>query len=181
MMTWESDMPGTIAMKQGFAGTLKKYCPNTCTATYVSTTASTTYQDTVAGTQAALLKPETNFIFPEYDGWAAAVLPAITSAAAQNRVSVGSDNADLAQMQQMKSGTPIKVDVGSPVEWSGWAAMDETLRSIVHAAPVVNENLPIRVFDTANVSKFNLAADASTWFGATNYRNDYERLWGLKK
>lgn len=180
-MTWESDMPGTVALKRGFASALNKYCPKTCSTTYVGTTNSTAYQDTVAGTQAALLKPETNFIFPEYDGWAAAVLPAITAANAQNRVTVGSDNADLAQMQQMASGTPIKVDVGSPVEWSGWAAMDETLRAIVHAAPVANENLPIRVFDTANISKFNLAADPSTWFGATNYRSDYERLWGLKK
>jgi hypothetical protein len=181
MMTWESDMTGTTALKQGWASTIKKYCPKTCTTTYIGTTNSTAYQDTVAATQAALLKPETNFIFPEYDGWAAAVLPAITSANAQNRVSVGSDNADLAQMQQLKSGTPIKVDVGSPVEWSGWAAMDETLRSMVHVAPVANENLPIRVFDVANISKFNLAADPRTWFGATNYRTDYERLWGLKK
>jgi ribose transport system substrate-binding protein len=71
------------------------------------------------------------------------------------------------------------VDVGNPVEWDGWAAMDQALRAIMKLAPVVNEKTPVRLFDTANVKSIDLTANPASWYGGANYAQDYEKLWGL--
>ena len=181
MMTYDPTSPSSTALQKGFSSELTKWCPKTCTANYVNTPASNAFQLTTTASAAAVQNPATNFIFPQYDGYIAAVLPSITAANAASRVMVGSDNADIAQMQEMKAGTAVKVDIGSPVAWSGWAVVDQSIRAMLGVAPSPNENLPLRVFDAANVGSFNLAAGESVWYGKIDYKLDYEKLWGVKK
>jgi ribose transport system substrate-binding protein len=181
MMTYDPTSASSAALQAGFSSELKKWCPKTCTANYVNTPAANAFELTTTAAAAAVQNPATNFIFPQYDGYAAAVIPSITAANAQNRVMVGSDNADLAQMQEMAQGSPMKVDIGSPVAWSGWAVVDQSIRAMLGVAPSPNENLPLRVFDAANVKDFNLAAGESVWYGKINYKLDYEKLWGVAK
>jgi len=181
MMTWDPTAPSSAALKRGFAREIAKWCPKTCSASYVSTTGADTFALTTAAAANAVRDPATNFIFPQYDGFIAAVLPPIMAANAQNRVMVGSDNADIAQMQQMAAGTPVKVDIGSPVAWSGWAVVDQSLRAMTGMPPSPDEHLPLRVFDAVNVHKVNLKADEGTWYGPIDYRLSYKRLWGVAK
>ena len=181
MMTWDPTAQSSVALKRGFSSELTRWCKITCTAKYVNTPASDAFNLTTTATAAAVESPKTNFIFPQYDGYIEAVLPAISAAHAQSRVMVGSDNADLAQMREMAAGSPVKVDIGSPVAWSGWAVVDQSIRAMLHAAPAKNENLPLRVFDAKNVHRVNLSADEETWYGKINYRAGYERLWGVKR
>jgi ribose transport system substrate-binding protein len=179
MMTWDPTALSSTDLKKGFQNELAKWCPKTCSASYVNTPGATAFADTGSATQAAVQKQTVNFIFPQYDGYIEAVLPAIKSGQAENRIAVGSDNADLAQMQEMAAGGPVKVDIGSPVAWSGWAIVDQVLRALTGMAASPDEHLPLRVFDAANVKDFDLSADPGTWYGPVDYRASYEKLWGL--
>jgi ribose transport system substrate-binding protein len=179
LMTLDPGAASSLAQKSGFANEFAKYCP-ACTVKYVNTPTADSFRSTGSAAQAAVQGQKVNFIFPQYDGYIEAVLPALKSGNAEKRIMIGSYNADLAQVTEMKAGTPVKIDVGSPVPWLAWGFVDEALRSMTGTAPAADENLPIRVFDTTNVDSLDLKADPGTWYGPTDYRASYLKLWGLK-
>ena len=109
----------------------------------------------------------------------ALLLPELTAASASSRIDLLSENADLAQMQELKQGTSVKVDVGNPVEWDGWAAVDEALRALKGLPAVKDEQLPVRMFDTDNIKSIDLSANPASWYGGASYQADYEKLWGV--
>jgi ribose transport system substrate-binding protein len=172
--------PPSDATAAGWKQAIEQYCPKTCSVKYDDVTmGANTVQEIQSGTQVAAQNPKVNAIFPVYDYQMAYMLPELQAANAANRIDLLSENADQAQMQEMASGDAVKVDVGNPVEWDGWAAMDQALRAIMKLAPVVNEKTPVRLFDTANVKSIDLTANPASWYGGANYAQDYEKLWGL--
>lgn len=179
LMTLDPGSASSLAQKAGFAKEFAQYCPD-CTVKYVNTPTADSFRATGSAAQAAVQGQKVNFIFPQYDGYIEAVLPVLKSGNAEKRIMVGSYNADLAQMVEMNAGSPVKIDVGSPVPWLAWGFVDEALRAMTGAAPAPDENLPIRVFDTTNVASVDLKADPGTWYGPTDYRAAYLKLWGVK-
>jgi ribose transport system substrate-binding protein len=172
--------PPSDATAEGWIDTLKKYCAATCTSSDDNLTeGSQTVQEIQSGAQVAAQNSSVNAIFPVYDYQMAYMLPELTAASASSRINLLSENADQAQMQEMSSGTPVKVDVGNPVEWDGWAAMDEALRALKGLPAVEDEQVPVRLFTVDNVKSIDLSANPSSWFGAADYQADYEKLWGL--
>jgi ribose transport system substrate-binding protein len=172
--------PPSDATAAGWTAALQKYCPSSCSssADNVSTGAQTV-QQIQSGAQVAAQNPKVNAIFPVYDYQMAYMLPELTAASATSRINLLSENADLAQMQELEQGTSVKVDVGNPVEWDGWAAVDEALRAVKGLPAVADEKLPVRMFDTDNIKSINLSADPGTWYGGANYQADYQKLWGV--
>ena len=123
--------PPSDATAAGWNAALKQYCPSTCSSSNDNVTfGAQTVQEIQSGTQVAAQNPQVNAIFPVYDYQMAYMLPELTAASASSRIDLLSENADLAQMQELKQGTSVKVDVGNPVEWDGWAAVDEALRAL---------------------------------------------------
>jgi ABC-type sugar transport system substrate-binding protein len=179
LMTLDPGSASSQAQKKGFGDEMAKYC-SFCTVKYVNTPTADSFRSTGSAAQAAVQDGKTNFIFPQYDGYIEAVLPALKSGGAESRITVGSYNADLAQMTEMKQGSPVKIDVGSPVTWLAWGFVDEALRAMTGSPTAPDENMPIRVFDTENVSSVNLKADPGTWYGPIDYRASYKKLWGLQ-
>jgi ribose transport system substrate-binding protein len=172
--------PPSDATAEGWVDTLQKYCPSTCSSSSDSVTeGAQTVQQIQSGAQVAAQDSSVNAIFPVYDYQMAYMLPELTAASATTRINLLSENADLAQMQEMAQGTSVKVDVGNPVEWDGWASVDEALRAMKGLPAVANEQLPVRLFDTDNIKSINLSADPGTWYGAASYKADYEQLWGV--
>jgi ABC-type sugar transport system substrate-binding protein len=172
--------PPSDATAAGWKAGISEYCPKTCTISYDNVTSSAqTTQQIQSGGQVAAQNPKINTIFPVYDYQMGFILPELNAAHASSRIDLLSENADLAQMQEMAAGTSVKVDVGNPVSWDGWGAMDEALRALEKLPAVANEELPVRLFDTANVDSVNLKADPGSWYGAPNYVHDYEQLWGV--
>jgi ABC-type sugar transport system substrate-binding protein len=180
LMTLDPVQASSAAQKKGFQGEFDKYCPKTCTVKYVDTPTTDSFRSTGSAVQAAVQGQQVNFVFPQYDGYIEAVLPELKSGDAAKRITVGSYNADLAQMKEMASGTPVTIDVGSPVAWLAWGFVDEALRAMVGAEPAKDENLPVRVFDTKNVKSIDLSTDPGTWYGDIDYRASYQKLWGVK-
>jgi ribose transport system substrate-binding protein len=127
----------------------------------------------------AAQNPKVNAIFPVYDYQMAYMLPELAAASASSRINLLSENADLAQMQELEQGTAVKVDVGNPVEWDGWAAVDEALRAVKGLPAVADEKLPVRMFDTDNIKSINLTANPASWYGGSDYQADYQKLWGV--
>lgn len=179
LMTLDPAQASSQAQKKGFQDELTKYCPKTCSVKFVETPTADSFRSTGSAAQAAVQGRQVNFIFPQYDGYIEAVLPTLKSGNAEDRITVGSYNADLAQMKEMADGPPVTVDVGSPVNWLAWGFVDGALRAMTGADPAADENLPIRVFDTDNVKDVDLTADPGTWYGPADYRASYEKLWGL--
>ena len=172
--------PPSDATAEGWVDTLKKYCPSTCSSSDDNVTeGAQTVQQIQSGAQVAAQNSSVNAIFPVYDYQMAYMLPELTAANATKRINLLSENADLAQMQEMSSGTSVKVDVGNPVAWDGWAAVDEALRAMKGLPAVANEQLPVRLFDTDNIKSINLSADPGTWYGGADYQADYQKLWGV--
>ncbi len=172
--------PPSDATAAGWNATLKQYCPSTCSSSYDNVTfGSQTVQQIQSGAQVAAQNPQVNAIFPVYDYQMAYMLPELAAASAGSRIDLLSENADLAQMQELKQGTSVKVDVGNPVEWDGWAAVDEALRAIKGLPAVSDEQLPVRMFDTDNIKSIDLTANPATWYGGASYQADYEKLWGV--
>jgi ribose transport system substrate-binding protein len=165
----------------GWTSTLKAICPKTCTTTYNNESLSGNFvQQTQNATQVAAQGHEINVMFPVYDFLMGFMLPTLTAAGAQNRIDLASENADLAQMQELKAGTSVKANVGNPVAWDGWGAVDQAIRVMKHLPPVKDELVPVRLFDPTNINSLDLAKDPSTWFGAATYGLDYEKLWKIR-
>jgi ribose transport system substrate-binding protein len=172
--------PPSDATAAGWADTLKEYCPSSCSASDDNVTeGAQTVQQIQSGAQVAAQNSSVNAIFPVYDYQMAYMLPELSAAAAASRVNLLSENADLAQMQELEQGTAVKVDVGNPVEWDGWATVDEALRALKGIPVSANEQLPVRMFDTDNIKSINLSANPASWYGGADYQADYQKLWGV--
>ncbi|MGH3247587.1 MAG: sugar ABC transporter substrate-binding protein [Trebonia sp.] len=172
--------PPSDATAEGWTDTLKQYCPSSCSETDDNVTVGAqTVQQIQSGTQVAAQNNAVNAIFPVYDYQMAYMLPELNAASATSRINLLSENADLAQMQEMEQGTSVKVDVGNPVEWDGWASVDEALRALKGLPAVKDEQLPVRLFDTGNVKSIDLTANPATWYGGADYQADYQKLWGV--
>jgi ribose transport system substrate-binding protein len=165
----------------GWKQSVDKYCPKTCKISYDNfTLASNFVQQFQSGDQVAAQNPAVNVMWDVYDFQMGYALPELQAAGASKRIDLLSENADLAQMQEMAQGTSVKVDVGNPVAWDGWAAVDEALRALKGMKAVANEEVPVRLFDVANVDSINLNLNPADWYGSATYGLDYERLWGVK-
>jgi ribose transport system substrate-binding protein len=172
--------PPSDATAAGWNAALKQYCPSTCSSSSDNVTfGAQTVQQIQSGTQVAAQNKQVNAIFPVYDYQMAYMLPELAAASASDRIDLLSENADLAQMQELAQGTSVKVDVGNPVEWDGWAAVDEALRALKGLPAVADEQLPVRMFDTGNIKSIDLTANPATWYGGATYQSDYEKLWGV--
>jgi len=169
----------TIA--KGWVAALKKFCPKTCSTSYVNLNLAGAFiQSVQSGAQVAAQGGSINVLFPVYDFLMGFMLPELTAANAQGRIAMASENADLAQMQELKAGVSVNANVGNPVAWDGWSAVDQTLRVLKHLPSVANENVPVRMFDSSNIGSVNLSENPANWYGTATYGLDYERLWGLR-
>jgi hypothetical protein len=125
--------------------------------------------------------PSVNTIVPVFDFLVEDDQPIIQSAHANARIIIGTQNADLAPMQQLAAGnTAVKVEVGDPTSWEGWGEVDQALRGILGMKPAANENVPTRLFEPSNIKQVNLSANQATWYGNAKFSADYETLWGVK-
>jgi ribose transport system substrate-binding protein len=169
------------AIAQGWAQALKQYCPKTCSVSYVNMSLASDYIQTVqSAAQVAAQGGSVNVLFPVYDFLMAFQLPELTAANATTRISLASENADLAQMQELQAGVAVNANVGNPVAWDGWAAVDQAMRALLKLPPVKNENVPVRLFNPTNIGSVNLTQNPATWYGTATYGLDYEKLWGLR-
>lgn len=130
-------------------------------------------------TQTIVRDPNLGYLLPVWDGMGTFVVPAVKQAGAGDRVKIVSSNADEAPMKQLAAGELMAANVGMPLEWTGWATADQTLRALVGETPVADERIPLRLFSTQNIDQIDVDKPQETWYGPTDFRADYRKLWGI--
>ncbi len=122
--------------------------------------------------------PNLRYILPLYDGMTIYMVPAIEQAHVSHPVQMASFNATPVVMQtEVAKHTALVADVGGPNHWYAYALTDEIFRVLAGAPVVVDENVPLRLFDSSNLSYINLS-NTATWYGTVNYACQYDKLWG---
>jgi ribose transport system substrate-binding protein len=183
-----SDVEPAGIVGQGLQAEFLKYCPEACKVTVKDVVIAdwSTKLAVVAGTSVA--DPSVNWVVPAFDPETAFIDPAILQASAASRVHVCAYNATKGNVDRLKqSGDPLTCDVGSPLGWSGYAIADSALRILSGvAAPCASpppcgsgEKIPLRTFDRTNITQFDLTGSDALWYGPTDYKVEYKKLWGI--
>jgi ribose transport system substrate-binding protein len=183
-----SDVEPAGIVGQGLKEEFAKYCPEACSVTVKDVVIADWSTKLAVVASTAVADPSVNWVVPAFDPEAAFVSPAIIQAGAASRVHVCAYNATKGNVDRLKqSGDPLSCDVGSPLGWSGYAIADEALRLLSGVKPIcgapppcgAGEKIPLRIFDRTNIQQYDLNASDATWYGTTDYKAEYKKLWGL--
>lgn len=129
--------------------------------------------------QSALIAdPGINWVIPIYDGMASGAISGITLAGANDRVRIATADASLFALKNIQAGNVIAEDGGTSADWIAWANIDQSLRLLTGAQPVVTENLPIRMFDKTNIHEVGTPPVQNQGWGDA-YIAGYSKLWGI--
>jgi len=164
----------------GFTTEMRRHCPGCITTVSDAPIAQWGTQIPSIATAAAA-NPKVTYIVPVFDTAAPLVVPALTAANAAGRITLVSSNGDQAQLQEMKNvSTPRWAgNIGVNGAWIGWASMDEVFRALTHHPELADEKIGFRAFTPHNIGSIDLGANASTWYGGTDFTSNYLKLWGL--
>jgi ribose transport system substrate-binding protein len=176
LMFGDNEFPAEVTRIQGMEHEFKALCP----------ACKYTFQDTQVGKLGTTLgplvqtllrrDPSINWVLPTYDAQALYVVPAIKQAGLQSRVKVVSSDAVPSNLDWVRQGNVEIADIGEPDVWTGWAAVDEMARAMLHMAPV-NEQIPLRFFVPSNLQGVSSSNEDQLWGGS--FRAQYEKLWHL--
>src|SRR5206468_8999632 len=140
----------------GIKQEFQKLCSSTCTSTIQDAKIAEWSTRLPVLARNAVSNPKVNWLLPLYDGMTQFTNPAVKQAGAADRVKVGSFNATKGIVDQLaNSSDPLAIDVGSSLEWSGWAIADQSFRLLAGAQPVKDEKIPLRTFDKENIGQID--------------------------
>lgn len=177
-----NDVPsGKLLAENGAAATINAACPG-CSTTLVDVPISQWSTQIQADVQAKLVaNPNINVIVAAFDSMTPFILPAIDG----KSIKVVTQNANLAEMQDLASGKGVAVEIGSDPNWEGWAYADQALRVMTGQPPVV-ESIPLRAFTSSNISELTIDAGnaaSQNWYGGATLsdqmQSGFKKLWGL--
>lgn len=161
----------------GFTTELHKVCPKCTVFTQNVDTADWTTQVTPTVTSMLDAHPTMTYLFPDVDGMAPWVTPALTAAA--NKPTVVSVNATPGTaMDAVKSGL-FAAEAGDSWTLDGWYAFDAALRAMLHLPVQTNPAEPVTFFTTAEMKAKNLNPDSSTSLFGDAFQAQFRKLWGL--
>jgi ribose transport system substrate-binding protein len=167
----------TVPMVQGIKSEVKKYCSG-CKLTFTDVTIPDIATKIQPNVQAALTgDPNINYVICLYDSAEAPFASAAIRAAGRTgKVKISTFNGTPEMLKEVGKGI-INMDVGENLEWIGYAIVDQSMRIIGGLEPVKSEHVPVRVFDSSNISQ---AGSNFTGGWGTSYVSGYQKLWGLK-
>jgi ribose transport system substrate-binding protein len=166
---------------KGMQDEFQKLCPSTCSAKIQDAKIPEWSTRLPVLARNAVASPSVNWLLPLYDGMTQFTDPAVKAAGASDRVKVASYNATKGIVDQLaNSSDPLAIDIGSSLEWSGWAIADQSFRLLAGAKPVADEKIPLRTFDKDNIGAINLKQPEASWYGTkTDFKSEYRKLWGV--
>lgn len=143
---------------------------------FTASTVGTTLPNRVV---AALRRdPKINTIFLGFDPPAALVVPALDAAGFRGKVTMYSQLGNAGPLALVRDDNIFVGDASSSEEWGGWAAVDEIIR-LMDGKPLVEENIPVRLFTSDDVK--DLPPAGEVWSGTeAGFREHYLELWGRK-
>ncbi len=175
-----TDSPSTLAWDAAAVSQLHRLCPECELASQKVGLAN--LQLVASQTSSALLAhPDVKYVLPEFDAVLQEVQQGVQQAGFAGRVKVITAAGDLAGLQAIRSGR-LQADIGQDFPYEGFADADEIMRMMLKE-PIVEEHVPIRLFDAHDIAGLPLtvaAEDSGQWYGSNAYIGMFERLWGLR-
>ena len=172
----DNEFPGEVTRVQGMMHQFHTLCPG-CHVTFQDTQVGSLATQLPNLTQSLLRRnPSIRWVLPTYDAQALYIVPAIKQMGLAKTVHVVSSDAVTSNLIWVAHSNVQVADVGEPDVWTGWAAVDEIARAMLHLKPV-NENIPLRMFTRQNLQGVSIGNE-NILFGGT-FRSEYLKLWGL--
>lgn len=170
----DTEYPDTVgAVVQGGSQYFKQNCPG-CTV-YTQVVQIATLPTTVPADVATIIHahPAIQWVQGNFDYLSGFAVQGIKQAGLSD-VSVVSGDAVNAQLDELRQGDKMKVDVGASPTWVGWSAADLIMR-IMLGQKVPYEVVPQRAFTKENIP----SSDSPSDLVSTDFQSDYLKLWGL--
>jgi len=176
-----NEVQPSAGIASAFKDELQKRCPDTCKAEIVNIPISDWATKVPTQVQTALLKdPSINYVVPVYDGMTPFLTTGITQAGKTGSVKIVAYNGTASVLKMIQDKNLVVAEVGEPLEWLGWANMDQVLRVLSGAEPLASEKTPLRVFDSTNVNETGTPPNQKDGYGdPTQFKSGYLALWGL--
>lgn len=177
-----NEVQPSAGIASAFKDELAKRCPDTCKAEIVNIPISDWATKVPTQVQTALLKdPKINYVVPVYDGMTSFLATGITQAGKTGSVKIVAYNGTASVLKMIQDKNLVVAEVGEPLQWLGWANMDQVMRVLSGVAPVKSEKTPLRVFDSTNVDETGKPANQKDGYGDPGqFKNGYLALWGLQ-
>lgn len=175
-----TDSPSTQAyIAQGAKAQFAKNCSG-CTVA-ISKVQNANFNLIPSQTSSALLAhPNTNYVIAEFDAELQPLFGGVQQAHFATKAKGASTTGVLGALQQLKSKQFLAADAGTDFPYQGWADADAVMRQLL-GMPTVAENVPMRLFTSANIGSLALtpSAEASgAWYGSSAYQGMFTKLWG---
>jgi ribose transport system substrate-binding protein len=178
-----TDTPATqIWAEQGALATYKAACPK-CEVTVIK--ANTGQFDKLPSLVTSQLtkNPDIKYVQSEVDFAVQPIVEGLQAASATD-VKVASMDAVLPTLQMLAGGQFVNSEIGFNAEALSWYAADAALRMMSGKPAGVEVQFPYqRMFTSANAGDLVLTPEgqqSGEWYGATDYRDGFLALWGLK-
>jgi ribose transport system substrate-binding protein len=118
---------------------------------------------------------DVNYFFSTFDGGAILAAQGIRSAG--SKVPMVSLEGNAPNLEMIRSGGPEVAVVALPLEWIGWAAIDEMNRAFNKQAPAPQwtpngSGIPLKV-----VTKSNAPAKGQSYQGDIDFESAFKKLW----
>lgn len=173
-----SDVLPSIPFVKSIQDQLKALCPD-CKQKHLDVPVSEWATKIQSGTQSALLAdPSINYILPIYDSMAQFVIPALRITGSEGSVKVASFNGTPFVLDMVRQGQ-VEMDVGESLGWAGYAAIDNIMRMLCGKPEAAKLNVPLLVFDKANVETAGVPANFNDGYGDAHLEG-FRKLWMLK-
>jgi ribose transport system substrate-binding protein len=111
-----------------------------------------------------------------YAGFDFMITPLIQSAERLGRTELKglSFDGNLENLEFIREGRIQAATVGYPLEWAGWACIDQLNRSFQGQPVVEDPGIEFKL-----LAKQNLPAAGNSWTGDLDFRAEYRKLWGI--
>lgn len=118
--------------------------------------------------------PDIDYVWAPYDSAANDIVQAIIEEGKQEQIGVTSFNGNSQNLEYIREGQAQRADVGEPLEWAGWAGVDDFNRVFQGQPLPKDDGVQPKLF-----TKSNLPEPGEAFEGDYDFRKKYEELWGL--
>lgn len=161
--------------------TLAENCPD-CKAEFIDVTVPNWSSQIQTEVQSALVQdPNINYVICLYDSMTTYVVPALLSAGKAGEVGLTGFNGTPGPMELVAEGS-VSLDVGQDIVWAAYGTVDTALRALAEIEPntgLVNQNIPLRAFDSSNIDDAGNPPSLTEGYGTVAV-DGYEDLWGIE-
>lgn len=181
LMVGVTDSSATVDLfENGMQGYLTENCPD-CTLHTVPTGSTQISQLTSAVSAALVQDPDIEYVFVQYDSFAAPVIQAIRQLNRQGDVKLLTLLSQLDGLQRVANGEQF-ANTGYSLAALGYNQADILMRMMLGEDPLVDAHrTPIKTITEANVGELDLTQegwDSGQWQTDQDFRAMYRELWG---